>query len=172
MALLRDGLLEGRAIATVAVSQRAREALTGLGARVEELTLGPGFGEDEETVGEWARERAPLHGLVFDAASDSGTDLVWAAVREVAVGALIPGKAPAKVVLIGPPPGAVEHRDGVRAGLESLARTLSVEWARHGVTAVMIDRGARSNDDAVAQLICYLCSPAGGYLSGCRLELR
>jgi hypothetical protein len=172
VALLRDGLLGGRAIATVAVGRSLRDTLAGLGARVEELSLSPGFGEDEERVGEWARERSPLHAVVYAARAEERTDRVWAAVREVAVGALIPGEHPGKVVLIGPRPDAGEGAAATRAALESLARTLSVEWARFGVTAVMVAPGARSSDGEVAQLVCFLCSHAGEYLSGCRLQMR
>lgn len=171
--LLRQGLLAGRSIATVEVLPATNRALSGLGAQVEELVPGAGLGEDEQRVGEWARERAPLQAVVYDARSTeaTATAAVWAAVREVAVGALIPGSG-GKVLLIGPRPGEGEHPDAVRAALESLARTLSVEWARFGITAVMVAPGARSSDEEVAHLICYLCSAAGEYFSGCRLELR
>src|SRR5579859_6610582 len=169
--LLRDGLLAGRSGATVHASRAINGALSGLGARVEKLTAGPGLGQEELRVGEWARERAPLHAVVYRAAPAAGTDVVWAAVREVAAGALIPGSG-GKVVLIGPPPGAGEHPDAMRAALESLARTLSVEWARFGITAVMVAPGSRSTDEEVAEVICYLCSAAGEYFSGCRLDMR
>jgi len=167
MALLRDGLLAQRAIATVAVPDAVTVALGRLGARVEELRPDPGLGEDEEAVGAWARERSPLHALVLGAGAGTATDAVWACVREVAVGALIPGAGAGKVILIAPradPPLA--------AALESLARTLSVEWARFGVSAVTVAPGRHSGGEEVAQVVCFLCSRAGEYLSGCVLRMR
>ena len=58
-----------------------------------------------------------------------------------------------------------------RAALENLARTLSVEWARHEITAVALWPGQHTTDAEVAELACFLLSPAGGYFSGCRFEL-
>jgi NAD(P)-dependent dehydrogenase (short-subunit alcohol dehydrogenase family) len=165
MSVLRQGLLEGRAIVTAPAGGGALDGvLTGLGARVEALEPEPGFGE-------WARARAPLHALVYDARGVTSTDEVWVVIREVAVGALIPSEAPGKVVLIGPVPG----RDGaaaMRDALENLARTLSVEWARFGVTTTMVAPEGTARDDDLAEIVAFLCSPAGEYFSGCRLELR
>jgi NAD(P)-dependent dehydrogenase (short-subunit alcohol dehydrogenase family) len=45
------------------------------------------------------------------------------------------------VLLVGPRPDAGAFADAARAALESLARTLSIEWARYGVTAAMIAPG-------------------------------
>lgn len=171
MGLLREGLLDGRAVATAGVSEQVRRTLTGLGARVEDLATDGGLGEDEEQVGDWARAHAPLHALVYDAATAHSTDAVWVAIREVAVGALIPEPAPGKVVLIAPRPGPGEHARALGAALDNLARTLSVEWARFGVTVVALAPGEGATDEQLAQLICLLCSHAGDYFSGCRLEL-
>jgi hypothetical protein len=179
---LRDGLLEGRAVVLAGgVSDAVRERLAALGARVEVMSDGERLGEDEERVGEWAQALTPLHAIVYDAGStfaDGGeaglTDSLergWVTVREVANGALIPGDEPSKVVMLGPRPDAGPLADAARAGLESLARTLSVEWARYGVTAALVAPGASSTDEEVAELVCFLVSPAGEYLSGCRLEL-
>ena len=60
---------------------------------------------------------------------------------------------------------------GRSAALENLSRTLSVEWARYEVTVVTVALGAGTTTDQVAELVSYLCSEAGAYLSGCRLEL-
>jgi NAD(P)-dependent dehydrogenase (short-subunit alcohol dehydrogenase family) len=179
---LRDGLLEGRAVvAAGGVSDTVRERLEALGARVEVMSDGGGLGEDEERLGEWARAKAPLHAVVYDArpAFGSGgeaglTDSLergWVAIREVANGALIPGEEPGKIVMLGPRPDAGPLADAARAGLESLARTLSIEWARYDITAAMLAPGVSSTDDEVAELVSFLVSPAGEYLSGCRLEL-
>ena len=167
MALLRDNLLAGHRIA---VSGTAGEALPAtlleLGAEVEFLAVEKLPAEDER-VGEWARARAPLNALVHCAGDDAALEEAWAAVREVATGALIDADAPGKLVLVAPRPDAA----AARAGLESLARTLSVEWARYALTAVAIAPGVRTTDEQLAQVVCFALSEGGGYLSGCRLEL-
>jgi hypothetical protein len=176
VSVLRDGLLGGRAIALAGES--LARPLERLGARVELLTAPA---DDEDRVGEWARGAAPLHAIVYDAGpvfGSGGQDALseslergWVTVREVASGALIPGDEAGKVVLVGPRPDAGEHAEAARAGLENLARTLSVEWARHGVTAAMVAPGPSTTDEQLAELVCFLVSPAGEYLTGCRLEL-
>ena len=97
--------------------------------------------------------------------------LTWEVGREVAVGALIDGAGPAKILLLGPRPDAGPGASAACAALENLARTLSVEWARHEVTAVMVAPGASTSEAELADLICFLCSRAGDYFSGCRLSL-
>lgn len=172
--VLRSGVLNGRTVVLApGDSAGLGRSLAGLGASVEALAVARGFGEDEERVGEWARSRSPVDALVYDARDpDSDSERAWAAVREVAVGALIPAEGPGKVVLVGPRPDAGPDAEPLRAALENLARTLSVEWARYGVTVVMVAPGTRSSDEEMADLVCFLCSPAGEYLSGCRLEMR
>jgi hypothetical protein len=196
MTVLREGLLDGRAVAlggsgdppsggsggpglAAALTAALTAALAALGARVEDV---PALdGGDEERVGEWARSRAPLHALVYAEhalvyaehalvyAERGFEDLLadaWAVVREVATGAMIAGGLGGKIVLVAPFGEAA-----VAAGLENLARTLSVEWARYGVTAVAIAPGARSTDDDLAELVCFLVSVAGEYFSGCEFQL-
>jgi NAD(P)-dependent dehydrogenase (short-subunit alcohol dehydrogenase family) len=178
MSLLRADLLQDRRIALAGEPVRElSEALVGLGAEVVGVPL-DGLGEEEERVGEWARGQQPLTGLVYqsaatfgpggDAALQATLDEAWAAVREVAVGALIGAESPGKVVLLAP--GAGPLAEAVAAGLESLARTLSVEWARHQVTAVLVAPG-RASASELATLVAFLVSEAGAYLSGCRVEL-
>jgi NAD(P)-dependent dehydrogenase (short-subunit alcohol dehydrogenase family) len=77
-----------------------------------------------------------------------------------------------RIVYLAPPPRAGEHADAARAGLENLARTLSVEWARHNITPVAVALGDTTMADEVAALTAYLASPAAAYLSGCLLDLR
>jgi NAD(P)-dependent dehydrogenase (short-subunit alcohol dehydrogenase family) len=77
-----------------------------------------------------------------------------------------------RIVYIAPPPDAGTHAEGARAGLENLARTLSIEWARHGITPVTIAPGTDTPAGEVAELTAYLASPAGAYFSGCLLDLR
>ena len=184
MNLLRPELLQGRAIALApGVSETVSSGLSGLGARVELLPENdvPVAESDGAEVGRWARERAPLHALVYDAAPDFGRggpralaetmERAWAAVRELAVGALIDAQDPGKAILIAPRPQAGPHAEPARAALENLSRTLSVEWARYQVTVVAVAPGTRTTESQLAELVCYLCSEAGAYLSGCRLEL-
>jgi hypothetical protein len=169
MTILRDGLLEGRAVAVGGGSHAdIAEALAALGARVERV---PDLdGRDEERVGEWARSRAPLDGLVcVGAAAESVEEVLaaaWVAVREVAVGALIPGESGGKIVLIAP-----SGDRPAQAGFENLARTLSVEWARYRVTAVAVAAGPHASGGDVAEVVCYLVSVAGDYFSGTRLDV-
>ena len=178
MTVLRHGLLTGRAVAlSGGVPPAIRDGLVGLGARVEELDSAL---ESEERATEWAAEAAPLHAIVHDAApafAGGGQDPLrdcleqaWVAVRGVATGALIPAGA-GKVVLIAPRPDAGSFASGARAALENLARTLSVEWARYGIGTVAIAPGARTGDDELAELVGFLASPAGEYLTGCVLSL-
>jgi hypothetical protein len=179
---LRRGLLAGRRVAMGGdgrVAAATSEALQDLGAQVH--ALAPSVLADEEDAAAWARELAPLHALVVDTAASFGVggpeglrlalEQAWRATRAVATGALIDSDAGGRVVLIAPPPDAGRHADAARAGLENLARTLSVEWARYAITAVAITPGARSTDVDVAQLVCFIASPAGGYFSGCRFDL-
>ena len=182
MSVLRDELLAGRAVVLAGGSSPSlRGELERLSARVEVMADDEGLGDDEERVGEWARARAPLDAIVYDARPRFGSggdqalgaalEQAWVSVREVAGGALIAAEGPGKIVLVGPPPDAGPLADAARAGLENLVRTLSIEWARFGVTAAMIAPGPTSTEDELAELVCFLVSPAGEYLSGCRLEL-
>jgi hypothetical protein len=177
--LLRQGLLDGRAIALAGGGPAViRDALGGLGARVEELELGSEPGEP--AARSWAGAKAPLYALVYDARPAFGgggrdglrdcLERGWVAVRGVATGALIPAGA-GKVVLIAPRPDAGSFAAAARDGLENLARTLSVEWARYAVTTVAIEPGAVTSDDEIAELASFLVSPAGEYFTGCVFEM-
>lgn len=177
MTMLRQGLLDGRTVAVAGgVAPAIRDALAALGAGVEELDTAL----DEDAARDWAQGAAGIRALLYDAASafaGGGQDALrdtleraWVAVRGVATGALIPAGA-GKVVLIGPRPGAGPFAAAARAALENLARTLAVEWARYGVGAVAIAPGERTGEDELAELVCFLVSPAGEYFSGCLFEL-
>ena len=96
----------------------------------------------------------------------------WAATRRIVNDAFLPSAGGGRIVYLAPAPGAGEEADAVRAGLENLARTLSVEWARHGITVVTIALGDATAPGEAAALIAYLASPAGAYFSGCQLDLR
>ena len=106
-------------------------------------------------------ELAPLR-----AALDRG----WDAIRAVANAQLIPQRA-GKVVLLAPRPETGPYAGALRTGLENLARTLSIEWARYGITPTAIAPGTSTSAQEVASVTCFLCSRAGDFFSGCLLEL-
>ena len=163
MTALRPELLAGRTVSLVGDAPAVKSLLTELGARV-----------DTE-----ATEAADA--IVYDAHQafgDGGRDGLreasargWTAIREVATGALIPQERGGKVVVIAPRPDAGAFADAARAALESLARTLSVEWARYRITATVITPGSDTTDEQIAELVCFLVSPGGDYFSGCRFSL-
>lgn len=193
--MLRPGLLEGVSLLVVnsaglpgeptthARGQGVCEACEGLGARVRSYAREPTAGE------------AAMDAVVADVADSGGLDVLvvdgaamfalgglqgclegaWGATRAVVNLAFLPtqsASAVRRVVYIAPGPGAGEQADAARAGLENLARTLSVEWARHEITLVTIAPGDESSASEVAALCAYLASPAGAYFSGAQLDLR
>ena len=124
---------------------------------------------------------------VFAAAGEPARDALgrtmhetWEVTRAVA-GALIERQRPGRIVFVAPPElldtGAADaadartHARATRAGLENLARTTSIEWARYGITIVAITPGPVTTAGTVAALCAYLASPAGAYFSGCVLAL-
>ncbi len=178
MALLREGLLNGRVLALGQhVASATRDELIRLGARVENVQNGL----DDVAAEEWAAERSPLDALVYDVGAAFGAggldglrgavEEAWAVVRGVATGALIPADAHGKIVLVAPRPDAGPYAAAARAALENLARTLSVEWARYSITVTAIAPGPGTGDGELATLVAFLVSSGGDYLSGCRLEL-
>jgi NAD(P)-dependent dehydrogenase (short-subunit alcohol dehydrogenase family) len=150
-----------------------------LGAEVH--VLPEGALADEESAAAWARERGPLHALVTDAGAEFGSggpdglrasmEQTWRAIRAVATAAMIEARSPGRLLLVAPRADAGDHAGAVRAALENLARTLSVEWARYRITAVTLWPGDTTTEGELAELACFLISPAGGYFSGCRFEL-
>jgi NAD(P)-dependent dehydrogenase (short-subunit alcohol dehydrogenase family) len=90
-------------------------------------------------------------------------DGAWDAIRAT----MRPPRAPGLIVLIAPARG-----EPARAGLENLARTLSIEWARYGIRPVAILPGARTTPAQTAELVAFLASAAGAYYAGCAFTLR
>jgi hypothetical protein len=176
--LLVANLLHERSIVLAGGVRPALAArLSGLGARL--VALDPELGELDAAA--WAAERAPVHALVYDAATsfaDGGmgglraaVDDGWSAIQAIATAALIPAVHDTAIVLLAPRVGAGRHATAVRAALENTARTLSIEWARFAITTTVVAPGAGTTDEEIATLVAFLVSRAARYLSGCRFEL-
>lgn len=176
-ALLRPHLLDGQVVALGGGAGDALAApLSALGART--LALPTTHDEDALAAAVDPATDALVHDLrpAFAAAGGeealrAALDLAWVTVRAVANAAFIPAGR-GKVTLIAPAPDdSRPAAAAVRAAVENLARTLSIEWARHGITTVAILPGVDTTADELATLVAYLASPAGDYFSGCRLAL-
>jgi NAD(P)-dependent dehydrogenase (short-subunit alcohol dehydrogenase family) len=181
-ALFRRGLLDGRVVAVVGtgpLGEAAAGACARLGAKVVALQSG-----GEERLAEALGAAGTLDTLVVDAAAlfaaapqegpgplRAAADGAWAAARGAGNAAMIAAPDGGKIVLVAPPPGAGPHAGAARAALENLARTLSIEWARHQVRITAIQPGADTTAAEVASLVAYLASPAGDYFSGCAFTL-
>lgn len=164
-ALLKPGALEGCAVAAAGA---CAAACAGAGATI----VAPGGGRIDTLV-------VDAGGLFGDGGLSglrAALDGAWSAVLEVAaehwLGADGDPGAGGKLVLVAPRAAAGEHAAAAAAGLESLARTLAVEWARHGVRATVVAAGPRTTDDELGALVAFLASAGGDYFSGCRFDLR
>ena len=146
--MLRPGLLAGAGITLSGALPSA------VGVRLRQL----GAGEGTDALVHGAAPPRDADGV--RAALDEAWDAILAA-------GLPPG--PRLIILLAPPPGDAHHA-AARAGLENLARTLSIEWAQHGIRPVAVLQGG--DDEATAELVAYLASPAGAYFSGCAITLR
>jgi NAD(P)-dependent dehydrogenase (short-subunit alcohol dehydrogenase family) len=159
MAILREDLLAGRAVVLSRARGAVREQLIALGAAVVESG-------GDAVVHDAGAAITGGDGLM------NALEAAWTAVSQAANSSLIPSGQGGKVVLIAPAEGAGdEFVAAARAALENLARTLSIEWARYGVTAVAIAPAEGARDEDVALLTAYLLSSAGDYFSGCRFEI-
>lgn len=178
-----------------------RDALRELGAVVWECAPEAGASpEAEEAAIDEAVERvlgetASIELLVVDgaglfasAAARSGADgrsagraalvgcleATWNVTRAVVNRAFLAAESSppsSRIVYLAPAADAGEHAGAACAGLENLARTLSIEWARHAITVVAVAPGESTTGEEVAALTAYLASPAGAYFSGCLLDL-
>jgi citronellol/citronellal dehydrogenase len=185
--VLRPGLLQGLAVLIAGppapLGAAVAEACSGLGARV--CTCLPD-GEDEAGVDAAVLSAGLIDmlvidgGALFDLGAPAGLglracmDAAWNVSRAVVNHAfLLDGHSPTRrIVYLSPKPDAGAHARAARAGLENLARTLSVEWARHGINALAIAPGETTRAQEIATLTAYLASPAGSYFSGCLLDLE
>lgn len=194
--LLRPGLLEGQVVAVAGraggLGRAAAEACGALGAHVEQLgDEGHRVAlRDESAVGgALAAIAAPengLHTVVVDAASvyaageegdgpagplRAATAAAWTVARAAATEVMIPAPDGGKLVLLSPTAHAGAHAGALRAALENMARTLSIEWSRHSIRVSAISPGRGTRAEELAEMVTYLASPAGDYFSGCLFSL-
>ena len=189
------GSLDSPAAATASAIRELRGAV----AECALATAGPPAGADaggadagrcEAAVERALAEAGALDVLVLDADSlferaaeadahgalERCLQTSWALTRAVVTSAFLDRSRRGRVLYLAPT-DAGGHEDrglyarAARAGLENLARTLSIEWSRHAVTTVAILPGARTQPYELAQICAYLASPAGAYFSGCVLDL-
>jgi NAD(P)-dependent dehydrogenase (short-subunit alcohol dehydrogenase family) len=194
-ALLRPGLLRGVSLLIAGgagdplqwpLAGAVAEACTALGARVSVCAPTPAAeAELDLQVAAVLARSTKIDVLVLDGAAlfnqvlheggdaqralRDSLDAAWNATRSLVDLAFL-GAGAGRVVYLGPGAEA-QHAQGARAGLENLARTLSIEWARHAINTVAIAPGSSSSAGEMAALVAYLASPAGAYFSGCVLEL-
>ena len=187
--VFRAGLLDGVRIAVAGVpggefGEAIRRACGELGADVHGLEVTDHWEETLATaVQALVADLGGLVALVNDGASlfataGAGSDALnacldrcWAATHAVANGAFIPAEHGGRIVNVAPRPDAGAYAPAACAGLENLARTLSVEWARHAIVTTTIAPGKGTDADAVAALVSFLLSGAGSYYSGCLFTL-
>ncbi len=193
--LLREGLLEGVGVVVATApgapasptAEAAERRCSALGATVARCELAPSpEASEEEVLGRLAEDALASAGgadvLVVDGAglfaAAKGDDALlaamqacWELTRAVAAAGMVEHGG-GLAVLIAPAPGAGAHAPAAAAGLENLARTLSIEWARFAARAVAIAPGDATAPEEIATLVAYLASPAGAYYSGCLLDLR
>jgi hypothetical protein len=155
--VLRPGVLEGVRVRVAGAGPLGEAVL----ARFEALGASPA----DDDLGALVVDAAALFGAAsgIDAVR-AALDGAWEAIQPAASGAKL-------ILLLAPPPGDA-HAEAARAGLENLARTLSIEWARLGIRPVAIHPGTTTPAGEVAELAAFLASPAGAYYSGCRFDLR
>ena len=158
--VLRRGLLEGVTVAFAGGAPEVARVCADLGAEVGESAASPDVLVCA-TAPAFAAAGGGLDGL------RDAEEAAFGATREVASAWIEAGRG-GKVVLLAPAAGP-EGAGPLRAALENLARTLSIEWARYDIriTAVLPGEDA----EAVATLVAFLASPAGDYYSGCAFTL-
>jgi NAD(P)-dependent dehydrogenase (short-subunit alcohol dehydrogenase family) len=176
-ALLRPDLLAGRVVA-LGGGDALAPVLAALGARTMPIAIAASAEDAPERLAAPVRFDALVHDLRPDflhggaPALQQALENAWILIRGAAAGDFIPERRSGKVILIAPPPDRDDPAcEALRAGAENLARTLSIEWSRYGITTVAITPGASTTDGELAALAAYLASPAGDYFSGARLAL-
>ncbi len=129
----------------------------------------------------------------FRAVTRLNLDATWYLMTQVAARSMIPaGYGKILSITMSPRRGmpGMAHSSAARAAVESLTRTLAVEWGRHGIRlvavapgivhtpawerygldpdqiATVIPAGRLQAADEVAAMIAFLASPAGDYVTG------
>jgi NAD(P)-dependent dehydrogenase (short-subunit alcohol dehydrogenase family) len=193
--LLREHLLDGLRVVLAGAPSHERDLTGKLGARILELggacaTVEVRLDEDAESAEASAiadlaaahRELGALDGIVIDGAAlfsaspaEAALQLapaaIWNGARAFANELIAAGRG-GRIFILAPLPDGGEHAAAAVAGIENLARTLSIEWARYGIATVAIAPGAQTGQAVLTELMAYLLSPAGAYFSGCLLDLR
>ncbi len=171
--LLRRGLLDGLTVAFAGEAEDLAGACARLGARTPLLAADP---QDEDAVAAEVAALEPPDTLVCATASwaaaaggglagmRTASDAAFIATRAVANAWIAAGRG-GKVVLLAPAEG-----EPLKAALENLARTLSVEWSRHDIRPTAILPGPEAAEADVVTLVAFLASRAGDYYSGCALR--
>lgn len=155
-ATLRPDLLAGR---VVSAPEPWGAALAGWGAEPVPWPREDGGAPFDVVVGE--ADAAPV---------EEALDALWLRVQAVAAADWIGAGRDGAVLLVAPRPAAPDAAP-LRAALENLARTLSIEWARHTIRTTTILPGDSTTDDEIAAVLGFLASPAAAYWSGCVVEL-
>ncbi len=174
--LLRPGVLDGVRAVLAGAGEPVAATLAGLGARVEELPDGLLGAEQELPAAAGALDAATVlvadaRGWYRDRGLEHAVETAWAVVRAAVNGGPVGADGGGRIVLIAPRPADGADAVAVRAAFDNLARTTSVEWARLGIRVVAVLPGDVTPDAAVADVLAFVASPAGGYYSGCSLEL-
>ncbi len=129
----------------------------------------------------------------FRAVTRLNLDATWYVTTQVAARSMIPaGYGKVLSVTMSPRRGmpGMAHSSAARAAVESLTRTLAVEWGHHGVrvvavapgmvhteawerygldpaqVATVVPAGRLESADEVAAVLAFLASPAGDYVTG------
>ena len=169
--LLRPDLLTGTSI-LLAAAEPPSSLGEAVALRCSELGAHMGRVVVEPT-GDEAERRGGVDVVVWDGASLAGPrdvlDGAWLALRPEAR-AMIDAGAGGKLLLIAPPPLDAAS-EAARGGIENLARTLSIEWARYGIRTAALLPGPGTEPEEVAELVAFLASRAGDYYSGCAFDL-
>jgi hypothetical protein len=109
-----------------------------------------------------------VHGAAEPTDADgvrAALDDAWDAIRATK----LPPDDPGLIILLSPRPSN-PHAHAARAGLENLARTLSIEWARHQIRVVTIHQAGDPGETAT--LAAFLAGKAGAYYAGCAFTVR